>query len=217
MTNQSPDEVPRKPIAAFGLLTGVLSLLLLLSLTAPPPQASKGRLASGRIAELVITEIAVLLWATSSVPFIVGLGMLLRGRGRWLASSATWLSAGGLLLLGFATYVSIGSAYAINAAGQPPVAGEDVYQAAVWQQLGILLTDPPLIAWGAGQIFFGVLAWKRDLLPRWLAAIAAVGGVSGVLASLQAPPLGVALALLAVACFGVWACGCGIRLLRAQT
>jgi hypothetical protein len=219
MTLQDADEAPRRLIAAFGLLTGILSLLLLLALAGPSPQGPEQQLAfvGSHRAGYAILEIAVLIWATSSVPFLVGLGSLLRGHGRWLASTATWLSTVGLLLLGFATYVSIGSSFAIHAAGQPPGAGADVYQAAIWGQLGILLTDPPLMVWGAGQIFFGVLAWRGDVLTRWLAVTGIIGGVSGVLASLQAPPVGIALALLAVACFGVWACGTGIRLLRSQT
>src|SRR5947208_3393488 len=106
MTHQDADEAPRRPIAAFGLLTGLLSLLLLLALAAPSPQGPEQQLAfvGSHRAGYAILEIAVLIWATSSVPFLVGLGSLLRGRGRWLASTATWLSTVGLLLLGFATY-----------------------------------------------------------------------------------------------------------------
>src|SRR5215470_8485057 len=74
----------------------------------------------------------------------------------------------------------------------------------------ILLTDPPLMAWGAGQILFARLIRRSDVLPKWVAWTATIAGAAGVLASLQSPPLGILLALLTVAGFAVWSLATGV-------
>jgi len=51
----------------------------------------------------------------------------------------------------------------------------------VWSGLGYHLTDPGLMAWGLGQLLFGVLAWRSGVLPNWVAVIGILGGVAGLL------------------------------------
>ena len=217
-TRNGLDEDSRRPIAVLALAAGVFSTALLLSAAPPAKGTVEEQLAfvASHRGGYLIVEFAVLFWTVTSAAFVAGLGGLLGLRAGWISPVAVVLSAGGILLLGFATYVSIGSSFAIIAAGRPAVAGEDAYHALFWRQMGILLTDPPLMAWGAGQIFFARALRRTDVLPRWLAWTATVAGAAGVLASLQAPPVGVLLALLTVAGFAVWSAGAGVCLLRSQ-
>jgi hypothetical protein len=160
--------------------------------------------------------IATLVWATLSVPFVVGLGTLLRSRSGSLTLTATLLSAGGLLLLGFGYYVGNGALVSIATAGQAPTPGSGAYQMAIFRSLWPFLADPGLMAWGGGQLLFGWLARNSDILPHRLWLVAAVGGLASVLASLLLPALAIPLAVIALASFAVWGLATGIVLLRTR-
>ena len=217
MGTQVTFDIDRKTtLAVFALIAATLSVLLLVASLVPPPaspsellaMASRHRAAYGGFASLVLA------WAVFSVPLIVTLGQLLRPHGGTLAAIAQLLSAIGVLLLGFAIFTHIGAVLAIADASGPARAQDAAYQAAIWSSLGFYLTDPGLMTWGLGQFLFGWIAWRSDLLPKWIAMIGMVGGVAGLstLAVYQTS----LLALVQLACFTVWGFATGIALLRAR-
>jgi hypothetical protein len=207
----------RRLAAVSALIAGALSVVQLVLLVAiPVPHEPAGRLAYFRDHQglVAIVEVAVIVWATLSVPFPIALGLLQWARSRVLAASATVLSASGILLLGFATYVGIGALWAIDVAGPPSTAGADVYQASVWIQLGYLLSDPPLMAWGVGQLLFAWLAWFGPLLPRWLAVVGGLSGLGIVVGSLALPSLAMPLIAFGILAFAIWALGIAVIMMR---
>jgi hypothetical protein len=131
------------------------------------------------------------------------LGRFLRAPNPSLALSASILSAIGIALLGFAQFAYIGAMLSIARAGSTPDAGEAIYQATIWSNLSFFLTDPGLMMWGLGQLLLGSLAWRSDVLPRWLATTGCISGGAGLL-TLTVYQSGV-LALIQIAMFSVWA------------
>jgi Domain of unknown function (DUF4386) len=213
--SDSPDLDHRLLFASFAIAAGVLSVLLIVSAAGPPPpppaellswfEAHRGR--------YVLLGVAVLSWATAAVPFVAGLGALLAPRGKALARAAMLLAAGGVLLLGFATFAFVGAFSAVSAAARvAPSPAEAAYQAAIWSHLSFYLTDPGLMTLGLGQFLFAVLAWRSGSLPKLVAAIGFVGGLAGLL-TLAVYETG-ALALTQLAAFGVWGLATGVILLR---
>jgi hypothetical protein len=201
--------------ACFALLAGVLSILLLLAeILQPLPQSPAQMLSyfSGHFGGVALLAMTVLAWAVFSIPFVVALGRLLSPEGVAFAQAAVILSAAGILLLGFGNFAGVGAGLAISAAGTPPSAPDAVYQVAIWRNLSFYLTDPGLMTWGLGQFLFGWLAWKGDVLPNGVAVIGMIGGAAGLLtlAVFQTPML----ALLQIACFGVWGLATGILIFR---
>lgn len=206
----------RKAIAVFAFLAGASTLALLVLLLLAPPANSAQELTyvADHTALVTIFEIVVIAWATLSAPFAFGLWMLTRIRSRVIAAAATGLSVVGILLLGFATYANTGALIAINAAGTPPVAGANTYLASFWAQLGYLLTDPPLMAWGLGQMFFASLAWSSRIVPRWLSAVGGIAGLGFLLGSLDTPSQAIFLIAFGFLAFAIWAAGIGVAVLR---
>jgi hypothetical protein len=207
----------RRLTAVSALIAGALSFVQLVLLFAiPVPHDPAGRLSyiHDHQGVVAIVEIAVIVWATLSVPFPIALGLLRWRRSQILVVTATVLSASGILLLGFATYVGIGALWAIGVVGTPSTAGADAYQASVWIQLGYLLSDPPLMAWGIGQLLFAWLAWIGPLLPRWLAVVGGLSGLGIVLGSLALPSLAMLLIAVGILAFAIWALGIGVIMMR---
>jgi len=207
----------RLAFAIFAIAAGLLSVLLVASVGGPPPQAPEELLryfVSHRSAYTFLA-ITVLAWAVTSVPCIVGLGALLGARRGALAFAATLLSAGGVLLLGFATFAFVGAFLAINASSHTaPSQAEAAYQAAIWSNLSYFLTDPGLMTLGLGQFLFAWLAWNGGLLPKLLCAIGFVGGLAGLL-TLAVYQTGL-LALVQISAFGVWGLASGVLLLTRK-
>ncbi|HXR57069.1 MAG TPA: DUF4386 family protein [Casimicrobiaceae bacterium] len=218
MQGQHVVEIDRKvPLALFAFVAGALSLLLLVvSVLTPPPAtpaellafASTHRLAYGLFASLVLA------WAVLSVPLIVTLGTMLRSQGGTLTGVAQLLSAGGVLLLGFAVFANTAALLSIVAAGNAPHPEDPIYLAAIWINLSFYLTDPGLMTWGLGQFLFGWIAWRSEVLPNWLAVIGIIGGLAGLstLAVFQTP----VLALVQLLSFTIWGFVTGSSLLRSR-
>jgi hypothetical protein len=206
----------RTAFAVFSLLGGVLSFLLIGSAGLMPaahaPAELLSHLASHRGA-YVLAAVAVLVWAVIAIPFVVGLGALVRPGSPALAEAATLLSAGGILLLSFGTFGSIGALLAIVAASDAaPNAATATYQAVVWANLSYYLSDPGLMTLGFGQLLFAGLYWNGRVLPRWVTVLGFVGGTAGLLTlAVYQTPL---LALVQLASFGVWGLAAGAILLR---
>ncbi|HZZ93797.1 MAG TPA: hypothetical protein VFE23_14645 [Usitatibacter sp.] len=153
-----------------------------------------------------------LSWLVASIPFLAALGTLLATDRRTLAIAATLLSTAGVLLLGFGSFLAIGSFFALDDASRGIAASlQAPYQAAIWRNLGFLLSDPGLMALGGGQVLFAWLA-LRTTLSRVTVIIGFIGGVAGLLT------LGVyqtgSLALVQLAAFAWWAVATGITLFR---
>ena len=217
MHNEAAVDIDRKmTLAVFALIAGTLSLLLLMASLRPPPPtpaellsyAASHRTAYGLFASLVLA------WSVFAVPLIVTLGTIFRSNGGTLAVIAQLLSAIGVMLLAFATFINIGAVLSIVAAGSPLRPEDAHYHAAIWSSLGFYLSDPGLMAWGLGQFLFGWIAWKSAVFPNWLAIIGMLGGLAGLL-TLAVYQTSV-LALVQLVSFTIWGFATGVSLLRAR-
>jgi len=214
--NTHPRVDNRVAFAVFAIIAGLASGLLLASVSAPAelPKDLLSYFIAHRSTYL-FAAVTVLVWATASVPFVVSLGALLGTREGTLALAATFLSTGGVLLLGFATFAFIGAFLAVTAASQAaPNQAEAIYQAAIWGNLSFFLADPGLMALGLGQFLFARLAWKSRLFPRLVCAIGYLGGLAGLftLAVYQTS----ALAIVQIGSLGVWGIATGIVLFKQR-
>ncbi len=161
----------------------------------------------------LFAAVTVLVWVAVAIPFVVGLGALLAPKSKTLSRAATLLSAGGILLLGFAMFTFVGAFIAIVAAGDlAPTAAEATYQATIWSNLSFFLTDPGLMTLGAGQFLFAWLAWGSGVLPRSVSLVGFIGGLAGLLTlAVYQTSL---LALVQIGAFAIWGIATGIVLLR---
>jgi hypothetical protein len=205
----------RLAFAAFSIAAGLLSFLLIMSTAGPAPPAPTELLPwfEAHRGRYVLLGVAVLSWVSAAIPFIAGVGALLAPQGKALARAAMLLATGGVLLLGFATFATVGAFAAVSAAARvAPSPAEAAYQAAIWSHLSFYLTDPGLMTLGLGQFLFAALAWRGGTLPKLVAATGFIGGLAGLL-TLAVYETG-ALALTQLAAFGVWGLATGVLLLK---
>ena len=202
--------------AAASFLSAALTLLLVL--TAAPASGPPADVLSYFMAHrsrLVTLAVVVLSWAIVSVLHVIAIGRLAAANRPMLAIAGAALSSGGILLLGFGTFIYVGSFFSIAAASQAardPTQGN--FHALVWWNLSFMLSDPGLMTLGAGQAILGCLAWKASALPRYTGAIGVGGGLAGLLtlAVYQTP----VLAIVQLLAFGAVAAIAGIALSREK-
>ena len=201
-------------LALCAWLSAVLSLLLLLGQPAVQDPARLLAYVADHRALIGLEAIAALMWTVFSVPVVVVLGQLLRVRSATLAATATILSAGGILLLGYSIRTSFGALLSVVAASARLDGPDAMYQAAIWRNLSFFLSDPGLMTWGLGQLLFGWLARNSRILPNWLAWVGIVGGLAGLFT--DAVYQTGALAMIQVASFAVWGVVLGAMLFRQR-
>jgi hypothetical protein len=201
--------------AVVALATALLTVLLLAggeSKLEPGELLAYFRAHRGRY---VVSASMMLAWSVVAIAFLTALREVLGRDRRVLASAALLLAAGGVLLLGFGSFVGIGAFFALDAASEGLGARlQAPYQAAFWRNLSFLLSDPGLMLLGAGQALFAWLAW-RTTLSRILVAVGFVGGVAGLLT--LAVYQTALLATVQLAAFAVWAGWIGLIMLRGRT
>jgi hypothetical protein len=203
-------------LAFFALATGFLTVALVVL------AGGEGTLQPGDLLpyfqahrlRYVASATVTLAWTLTAIAWVASLRSMLGPSRNALALAATLLATSGIALLGFGSFVAIGSFFALDSASSGIAARLQVpYQAAIWRSLGFLLSDPGLMLLGGGQALFAWLA-VRTAVPRWLVVIGFIGGVAGLLtlAVYQTPVLALAqLASLAVCAFAG-----GVALIRSR-
>lgn len=209
-----PAIADRRLLGALSLAAGLLTLALVL-LAAGPGPLEPGELLpyfQAHRARYAISASVTLLWMLAAIPFLATLKEMLGAERRSLALAATLLSTCGVALLGFGTFVSIGSFFALDTVSSGIAARMQApYQAAIWRALGFLLSDPGLMTLGGGQLLFSWLAMRTNV-GRWLVIVGFIGGIAGLLtlAVFQTPML----ALVQLASFALCALAAGVALIR---
>lgn len=214
LENLMPDA---RLFALAALATAALTLLLLV------PPGGAGVVEPGELlayfrahrGRYMVNACLALAWIVLAVPFVVTVREILGPERRALGLAALLLAVGGLLLLGFGSFIGIGAFFALDAASAGLGARlQAPYQAAIWRSMSYLLTDPGLMLLGAGQALFAWLAWGT-VLSRILAVIGFVGGIAGLLtlAVFETP----VLAVVQLAAFATWAGALGVLILRNRT
>lgn len=206
----------RRFFAGASLLSALFTLLLVVT-AAPAPAAPNELLPFFRAhrGQFIALASTVLAWVVLSVILVVALERLVGANRRALAFAAALLSAGGILLLGFGTFVFVGAFFAIEAANAAMTnPAQATFHAAVWMNLSFMLSDPGLMTLGAGQAIFGWLAWVERTPSRAVAAIGIIGGIAGLLtlAVYQTP----VLALVQLSAFCVTGLATAFVLFKAR-
>ncbi len=207
---------PKMSFVVLAFFVGCLSILLLPVALQPPPTAPAKELlfiASHKV-WFGLLDVFVVTWSVFSVPLAAVLAKLLLAKDSTMASAAQLLVTGGALLLGFGIAIGVGALFSILAVDALPYTAADTHQAAIWLTLNFFLADPGLMALGLGQLIFGWLAWRSDVLPNWVAIVGMVGGVAGLLT--EAVYQSGVLALLQIICFAIWGFAIGFLLLRVR-
>jgi Domain of unknown function (DUF4386) len=208
-------EIERRPaFAVFSLLVAALTLSLGVVLylhASPPTAAQEWSNYTANQASYTTSAYVALTWSVFSIPFVVGLGTLLRAKSSSLALAATLLSSVGMLLFGFAYFISAQALGVLGLVGNlTPGTAEATYHAAFWYYFSVSLLVPALYAWGLGQLLFGWLAWRSRVLPGFLAVIGLISGIASF-----APPFRFVQAIV-LDSFMLWSLTTGIVLLRSR-
>ena len=203
----------KSAFAVFALLAGVLTLLLGVGIFFSASTTAAQFLSSYNANQVfyAIGANAWLVWSVFSIPFVVGLGTLLRAKSSSFALAAMLLSSVGILLLGFANFIQVGALGALSLVGNlAPSTAEATYHGAFWYHFEVSLMTPALFAWGLGQVLFGWLAWRSRVLPSWLAVLGMIGGIASF-----GPPFAYVLVIV-FGSFIVWGFTTGILLLQSR-
>ena len=200
--------------AVFSLLVSALTLALGVVLylhASPATAAQEWSNYNANQASYTTSAYVALAWSVFSLPFVVGLGTLLRGKSQSLALAATLFSAVGMLLFGIAYFIPAQALGVLGLVGHlAPGTAESTYQGAFWYHFSLSLLVPALYVWGPGQLLFGWLAWKSRVLPSWLVVIGLISGIASF-----APPFRFVQAIV-LDSFCLWSFITGIVLLRSR-
>jgi len=200
--------------AVFALLVAALTLALGVVLylhPSPPTAAQEWSNYNANQASYTTSAYLALTWSVFSIPFVVGLGRLLRAKSRSFALAATLLSTVGMLLFGIAYFLPAQALGVLGLVGNlAPSIAEATYQGAFWYYFSVSLLVPALYVWGLGQVLFGWLAWRIRVLPSWLAVLGLISGIASF-----APPFRFVQAIV-LDSFILWGLTTGILLLISR-
>jgi hypothetical protein len=204
-------------LAFFALAAGFLTIALMVLAGGEGPLQPGDLLPYFQAHRLryVASATVTLAWMVTAIGLVAPLRAMLGSSRSALARAATALATSGIALLGFGSFIAIGSFFALDSASSGMAARlQAPYQAAIWRSLGFLLTDPGLMALGAGQVLFAWLA-VRTTARRWLVAVGFIGGIAGLLtlAVYQTPML----AMVQLLSFAICAFAAGAALIRGRT
>jgi hypothetical protein len=117
------------------------------------------------------------------IPFFAGVGRLLVSRSPSVAPAATLAMVTGILIAVLGSCLSTGAYWAIT---QVPVGStyqsNAAFEAAFWNNLSGIFSTFGFALVGVGFILFGWLGWKSEIVPNWLAIVAFIAGVAGLVA-----------------------------------
>jgi hypothetical protein len=208
-------------IGVLGVLVGVFVLAsLVVGFLEPSPSPLGTYSAYLSHVNVYWTSLILTVFAGMvGVPFFAGVGRLLESRSTSVARAATFATITGILVAVLGSVVTTGAYWSIS---QVPVGStyqsNAAFEAAVWNNLTFVFSFLGFGLVGVGLLLFGWLAWKSTILPNWLAILAFIGGVAGLLfgAAVSNTPagfLGYIGFILVLVTFLVWGFVIGIRLL----
>ena len=210
-------EVAERPggelvFGVLSILTGVSFLAHLVAVGLLPSPATYREVASyqSNSTPYVFLLLTILAFNAFAFAFCAGLSRLLADRSPLVAAAGAFTLGAGVLLTGLGVVLSVGALTAIAQLPQDSAyTASASFEGAFWANLqgetnsfgnGLMGLGFMLVAWAA---------WRNSLTPRWLSAIALIGGIGSFGAILADP-----LAIVNYGALTVWGFAVGIILFR---
>lgn len=206
-------------------MAGILAIVGIVSIFMDPSPSSSQDLLSSFQANTYAYAFSDLFWvvfAVGATPFVVYLAAALRPQGAALTRAAMLLVVFGAFALAAQSATFYGALWSISTTAAPSAATQ-TYEAALWSNLTTGWQMLAFVSLGAGLLLFGGAAWNGRILPKWLAAVAVVGGAAALLGTvalgLTPQDPSVAFVLIAVSPFAflVWAFAAPLLYRRAAS
>ncbi len=169
-------------LAATGIFTGLVSLVVIWSILASPTITSPADQLSAFQSRPDVWDVhaaALAMLAAFAIPWAALLASKLRSGGRGVAWATALLFTTGVTLVAVAWLVLVGGLNAIVAAGTPPTAAEPTYLAAILSTFQSSLGTVGDLLGGFGLFLAAWLIWRTGTLPRWLTIVGFIGGIGG--------------------------------------